>query len=324
MLTIGFAGTPVFAAEILSGLINANFCPVIVLTQPDRAKGRGKKTTSNAVKQIANAHDIQIEQPATLRGECGVEILNALAAKNLDVLVVAAYGLFLPQEMLQMPRFGCLNVHASLLPKWRGAAPIERSIMNGDLVSGVSIMHMDEGMDTGPVYRSYPCDLSKNETGDSLHNRLAKIGISAITQCLDELPTLVAHPQDNSLASLAPKLTPRESVISWHEPAQAIERKIRALYSRQPAYSFIHNERVRILSATAHSDDISTRTSKNSPPGTILKIDKSGCNVATGDGVLKILIVQLSRGKGKPMPIASAINGFPQLFGDGHFQNEAK
>lgn len=327
-LKVGFAGTPEFAGHILTGLINAELKPDIVLTQPDRASGRGrsknKKPAPSAVKRLATAHDIPILQPDSLKGEQSEACFQFLKKANLDVLVVAAYGLILPSRFLNLPTFGCLNVHASLLPKWRGAAPIERSIMAGDPQSGVSIMKMDAGMDTGPVYRSYPCVITKEETGDSLHDKLASLGASAAVECLQLLNRLAPVAQDVSAVSYAPKLKSGESLLDWHLPAFVLERQIRALYSRQPAYSFLQAERVRILAASASNEACGTATEYKAAiktPGTILNSDKSGCTVACGEGWLKISAIQLARGKGKPMAFATALNGFPQLFQSGRFEN---
>ena len=321
-LSIGFAGTPEFAASILAGLLNAGYRPDLVLTQPDRAKGRGKKLSYSAVKQLAIQNELLLSQPVSVKGATGEPVYNLLESLNLDILVVAAYGLILPVRVLNAPKYGCLNIHASLLPKWRGAAPIERSIMAGDVVSGISIMRMDAGMDTGPIYTSISFKMDAKVTGDSLHNKLAEVGTLATLQCLKEIETLVPAPQDNSLASYAPKLTSKDSLLDWHQPADVLERKIRALNSRQPAYSFIGNERIRILAADVATDTYSPEKLHALDAGTILNSDKSGCEVVTGKGVLKILSLQLSRGKGKVMPFAAALNGYPHLFLDACFEDD--
>ncbi len=321
-LRLGFAGTPEFAANILNGLLSAGYQPLIVLTQPDRAKGRGKKMARSAVKQLATEFELNIVQPQKLKGPEGEFASNLLKSLNLDILVVAAYGLILPEQILKLPKYGCLNVHASLLPKWRGAAPIERSIMNGDAVSGVSIMCMDEGMDTGPVYASSSVELDDRETGDSLHQKLAEVGTSATLQCLRDIETLLPVPQDSSLATYAPKLTSADSLIDWYQPALDLERKIRALFTRQPAYSFIGGERIRILSANMVSQDQLQQGRAKPLAGTILEANKSGCKVVTGDGVLRILSVQLARGKGNVMPFSAALNGYPGLFIGRRFEND--
>jgi methionyl-tRNA formyltransferase len=320
-LRLGFAGTPIFAANILNGILGAGYQPKIVLTQPDRAKGRGKKLAYSAVKQLALEFELNVAQPYRLKGAEEDSACNLLEPLNLDILVVAAYGLILPKRILDLPKYGCLNVHASILPRWRGAAPIERSIMHGDTESGVSIMSMDEGMDTGPVYTTSNIELDVRETGDSLHHKLAEVGTSATLQCLERIKTISPTPQDHSLATYAAKLTPEDSLIDWHQPALDLERKVRALYSRQPAYSFIGAERIRILSASMASPGHSRQERGGVLPGTILDANKSGCEVATGDGVLKILSLQIARGKGKAMPFSAALNGYPDLFVGRRFQN---
>ena len=320
-LSLGFAGTPAFAAHILSGLLNAGYHPKLVLTQPDRAHGRGKKQAFSAVKQLAVQKELPLSQPQSLKGAAGEPIHSLLKSLNLDILVVAAYGLILPDRILNLPKYGCLNIHASLLPKWRGAAPIERSIMAGDDCSGVSIMRMDTGMDTGPIYTSHSFKLDARETGDSLRNKLAEVGTSATLQCLKEIDTLIPSPQDDSLATYAPKLGSGDSLLDWHQSALDIERKIRALNSRQPAYSFIGAERIRILSAEVITNKNLSEKLQATKAGTVLKADRTGCEVITGNGVLKILSLQLARGKGKVMPFAAALNGYPRLFVDARLNN---
>lgn len=319
--SIGFAGTPTFAANILKSLLDAGYLPKLVLTQPDRARGRGKKLSYSAVKQLAQQNQLPVLQPESLKGEAGDSAYSQLESLNLDILVVAAYGLILPDRILKLPKYGCLNIHTSLLPKWRGAAPIERSIMAGDAVSGVSIMRMDAGMDTGPIYAFRCVKLDAKETGDSLLEKLAKVGASATLQSLQEIDTLQPMPQNDAQSSYAAKLTSGDSLLNWQKSALELERKIRALNSRQPAYSFINKERIRILSADVLTNRNSPEQLHTGKVGTVLKSDKSGCEVLTGDGVLKILNLQLARGKGKVMPFAAALNGYPRLFLDACFEN---
>ncbi len=310
-LEIGFAGTPEFAATLLSGLINGGFKPKLVLTQPDRPTGRGRKTKPSPVRQIAEQHEIAVQTPARLRGEALDEL--AIAELGLDVLIVAAYGLILPAPVLEGPRLGCLNVHASLLPRWRGAAPVERAIMAGDRETGVCLMQMDEGLDTGPVFRCATTEIDPLETGGALEARLAEMGASLLLECLPELKVLTPAPQPEAGVTYAAKLTSVDSELDLTAPATNLARQVRALSDRQPVALYAQDVagpvRIRCLGA-ARADG---STAASDPPGTIVRIDKAGLWLACVDGLLCIPQIQLNRGKGTAMAAKAAANGYPGI-----------
>jgi len=296
-LRLAFAGTPPFAAEILAALA-ARHRVAAVYCQPPRPTGRGRKVEKSAVQRLAEQMQIEIRSPTTLRGEA-----DTLRRDSLDALIVAAYGLILPKAILSIPTFGCINVHASLLPRWRGAAPVERAIMAGDTETGISIMQMDAGLDTGPILHRASTAITERDTGDSLTERLAKAGAIALLDCLDRLPTITPLPQSIEGVTYAAKLAPDESIIDWSAPARSIALKIRALSSRQPAFSRVGAERVRWLFA----DVAATQTT--AAPGTILAVGSSGIVIASGAGAVRITRLALSRGSGKPMEVAAFCNG---------------
>lgn len=304
-LRLGFAGTPEFAAVILEALFERHEVAV-VYSQPPRPTGRGRKITSSAVETLARSRGIEVRMPKSLRGEAA-----ALVADRLDAIIVAAYGLILPASVLRATRYGCINVHASLLPRWRGAAPIERAMMAGDHTTGVSIMQMDEGLDTGPVLGYAACAILPNDTGDSLRERLAKVGAKALLDCLDRLTDLVATPQPTEGATYAAKLAPADSALRWRDTAVELANRIRALNSRQPAFGFCNGERIRLLLAEPIEE------ASAAPPGTVIGIDRGGLIVACGSGRLRVTRVALTRGKGKPMDIASLVNGYTELIRPG-------
>jgi methionyl-tRNA formyltransferase len=300
-LRLGFAGTPEFAAVILGALLDRHDVAV-VYCQPPRPTGRGRKVASSAVETLARSHGLTVRTPRSLRGEAA-----ALASDQIDALVVAAYGLMLPPGVLATPRYGCINVHASLLPRWRGAAPIERAIMAGDRVTGVSIMQMDAGLDTGPVFTCVECTIEATDTGDSLHDRLAVLGANALLECLERLGSIVAKAQPDAGVTYAEKLAPIDSMIRWDAPAVELANRIRALNSRQPAFCFVGDERVRLLFAESLNEH------SEAPPGTVVALNRSALVVACGSGQLRITRLALTRGKGKPMDVASLLNGYPHL-----------
>ncbi len=304
-LQIGFAGTPKFAAAILGAMIDAQRRPAVVLTQPDRPTGRGKTVQPSPVKQLAITHDIPVTSPATLRTP---QAVAALADYALDVLIVAAYGLILPETVLGLPRYGCVNVHASMLPRWRGAAPIERAIMAGDTDTGISIMQMDAGLDTGPVLLRRALPISPTTTGQALDEALAGLGAELLLETLERLGELTPEPQVGD-PSYAHKLSPADSLCDWSQPALVLERHVRALAHRAPVYGFLGEVRVRILSADAVCDG-----APGTPTGTIVRADRSGIRVACGDGQLDLQSVQLSRGKGRPLTPTDLLNGYGDLF----------
>jgi methionyl-tRNA formyltransferase len=261
-LKLGFAGTPEFAATILAGILAHGLRPAVVYTQPDRPIGRGRKLRPGPVKALASAEGIEVLQPATLRDPQAVE---RLAQFRLDLLVVVAYGLLLPQPILETPRLGCINVHASLLPRWRGAAPVERAIMAGDEMTGVSIMRMDRGLDTGPVYLQRPCPIGERATGPELEQALAVLGLEALLVCLGALPDLIPQSQPDEGVSYAHKLTPADAPIDWSRDARVIDRQVRALCGRLPAFTFSAGTRIQILAATPNPE-----SATGAAPGSIV------------------------------------------------------
>lgn len=312
-LRIGFAGTPEFAAIILRALLSATFEVVVVYTQPDRRAGRGRRLQASQVKQLAAAHHLEIRQPASLRNEAAP---RELAAFDLDVFVVAAYGLILPESLLSVPRQGCINVHASLLPRWRGAAPVVRAIMAGDQQTGISIMQMDAGLDTGPVLAQVSCPIGADTLGCDLEAELADTGASCLIDCLSQLDTLQAEPQSEAGASYAKKITPADAVIDWSRSAHHIDRQIRALYGRLSVATTVAHLKLTVLEAAWQPESASDGASTD-VPGTILNVSRNGIQVACGAGQLILHRLQLNHAKGRPLSAADAINGYPKIFASG-------
>jgi len=313
---LGFAGTPEFAARILSGLLAVDANVVCVYSQPDRPSGRGRKLIPSAVKQVAVNANIEVRQPKSLRHN---DALEQLQATQLDLLIVAAYGLILPQAILDTPRLGCINVHASLLPRWRGAAPIERAIMAGDTQSGVCIMRMEAGLDTGGVYNQRMLPITHTTTGIELHDSMSAPGIEALLETLADFAPNQWQAQDESLATYAHKLVPTDADIDWHNPAAVIIRQVNALNDRLPARTVLAGEAIKILRAApvSQADAKALGTSLDAAgekPGTIVAVSKKAIAVAAGDRLVSLREVQLNRGKGKPMPVAAALNGYADLF----------
>lgn len=304
---LGFAGTPDFAATILAALIAAGHAPVVVYTQPDRPAGRGRKPTSSPVKTMAEQRGIEVRQPTTLKDD---QVAEGLAALALDTLVVAAYGLILPESVLAAPKFGCINVHASLLPRWRGAAPVERAIMEGDEQTGVTIMQMDAGLDSGPIISQTVCQIESETTGGELEASLAQLGARCLLTCLPDLGRFDPQPQDDTQATYAHKLTPADAAIDWTRTAQAIERQVRALNPRMPATCWSGDLRIRVLEARAAGD-------AGGQPGRIITADNNGIRVACRKSTLVLQTIQLNRGRGRPLSAAEAVNGYAGYFQQG-------
>ncbi len=305
-MNIIFAGTPQFAANALAALIKRHNV-VAVLTQPDRPSGRGMHLTASPVKQLAMQHALPVLQPTTLKN---AEIQQTIAGLDADVMVVAAYGLILPKAVLQLPRHGCLNIHASLLPRWRGAAPIQRAILAGDAESGITIMQMDEGLDTGEILLKKVCRIEPTETSQSLHDKLAELGAQAVIEALQamELGKLRPEQQDTSQATYAAKLTKAEAQLDWTQDAKQLERAVRGYFPFPTAYALFEGTQIKILRASLDSG------AEAAAAGTVVAVDKDRIRVACGKGVLGLEILQ--KPGGKALPVAQFVQSFPVKVGD--------
>jgi len=303
-LRIIFAGTPDFSVPSLRALSDAGHEVVAVYTQPDRPAGRGRKLTPGPVKEAATSMGLPLLQPTTLRDPVAIATLGDLGA---DLMVVVAYGLLLPQAVLDIPRLGCVNVHASLLPRWRGAAPIQRAILAGDGESGVTIMRMEAGLDRGPIYLTSRITLDPRETGGSLHDKLSLLGAAALVEALPGIATGSLHPenQDDSQASYAHKLDKAEAEVDWSQPAVAIERLIRAFDPWPVAHTQLDGASLRLWGC-----DLSDLTPPpGSVPGQVIQASKVGIEVATGSGLLRLTRLQPA-GK-RPVTAAEFLNARP-------------
>jgi len=315
-LNIIFAGTPEFSAIALQTLLDSEHNVIAVYTQPDRPAGRGRKLHASPVKQLAVKHDIAVYQPQRLTQQATQDELIALSA---DVMIVVAYGLLLPKVILDAPKYGCLNIHASLLPRWRGAAPIQRAILAGDAETGVTIMQMDEGLDTGDMLTIKSCAIEAQDTGSTLHDKLASMGAQAMMQTLNEISAdrLKPQPQDNSLANYAHKLDKKEAQIDWQDSAVNIVRKIQAFNSWPVAYTPYKGQSLRLwqaclIDATKSTDD------KQQEFGKVLKQTSSGIDVSAKEAIVRITELQMP-GK-KRIMVKDFING--QSLAGVSFNNE--
>lgn len=305
-LRIVFAGTPEFAAEHLRALLDSPHQIIAVYTQPDRPAGRGQKLMPSPVKQLAALHEIPVHQPPTLRDAAAQA---ELAALKPDLLVVVAYGLILPQVVLDIPRLGCINSHASLLPRWRGAAPIQRAVQAGDAQSGVTVMRMELGLDTGPMLLKVTTPISADDTGGTLHDRLAELGPPAVLQAITGLAdgSLPGETQDDSLATYAHKLNKDEARIDWNRPADELERLVRAFNPWPACHSTLNSEALKVLAAQVAEGQ--------GEPGQILEATKDGLIVACGQGALRLTRLQLPGGK--PLNFTDLFNSRREKFAIG-------
>lgn len=308
-LRIIFAGTPDFAARHLDALLAANYNVVGVFTQPDRPAGRGKKLMPSPVKVVAQEHGRPVFQPASLRP---AENQQLIADLNADIMVVVAYGLILPKAVLEMPRLGCINVHGSLLPRWRGAAPIQRSLWAGDDETGVTIMQMDVGLDTGDMLYKLACPITPDDTSASLYDKLAELGPQGLIETLQLLASGKARPevQDESQVTYAEKLSKEEALLDWSLSAAQLERCIRAFNPWPMSYFMMDGQPVKVWKASV------LEAATNAAPGTILEADKQGIQVATAQGVLNIEELQPA-GK-KAMKAQDLLNSRKAFFAPGN------
>ena len=297
-----FAGTPEFAAQALRAIVAAGHDVAMVLTQPDRPAGRGMSLQPSAVKKVALENGIEVFQPLTLRD---AEAQAKVAAVGAEVMVVAAYGLILPQVVLDMPRFGCINIHGSLLPRWRGAAPIQRALLAGDVETGVCIMQMEAGLDTGPVLLRGAFPINASDTTATLHDRLAELGARLIVEALGKLP-LPAEPQPADDVTYAHKIEKAEALIDWSKSAAELDRHIRAFNPFPGAQALFGGQTVKLWQATPVAGD--------GEIGTILAVDRSSVVIACGEGALAVS--ELQKAGGKRLPVQQFLAGHPLKVGD--------
>ncbi|WP_306671187.1 methionyl-tRNA formyltransferase [Endozoicomonas sp. SESOKO1] len=307
-LRIIFAGTPEFASAHLQAILDSQHQVIAVYTQPDRPAGRGQKLMPSPVKSLALEHNIPVFQPKSLRDE---NAQQELAALDADLMVVVAYGLILPQAVLDTPKLGCINVHGSILPRWRGAAPIQRAIEAGDTESGVTIMQMDAGLDTGDMLLKAFCPIHPTDTASDLHDRLIAVGQPALIQSLDNLATGHIHPekQDDNLANYAHKMSKEEAQLDWQKSAQALDRQIRAFNPWPVAITALDDTNIRVWEAIALEEGTTEA------PGTLIKADKDGLDIACHEGTLRIKRLQLAGSRA--MTVQELLNSKKAMFSTG-------
>ncbi|USE36687.1 methionyl-tRNA formyltransferase [Endozoicomonas sp. SCSIO W0465] len=311
-LRIIFAGTPEFASAHLQAVLDSQHQVIAVYTQPDRPAGRGQKLMPSPVKSLALEHHIPVFQPTSLRN---ADAQKTLASLNADLMVVVAYGLILPQTVLDTPTLGCINVHGSILPRWRGAAPVQRAIEAGDTESGVTIMQMDAGLDTGDMLLKAFCPIHPTDTASDLHDRLIKVGQPALIQSLDNLADGNIHPekQDDNLANYAHKMSKEEARLDWQKSAQALERQIRAFNPWPVAITALDDTNIRVWEAMALEE------STSNTPGTLIRADKKGLDIACGQGDSKstLRIKRLQLAGSRAMTVQELLNSKKAMFSTG-------
>jgi len=293
-----FAGTPEFSAQALNGILAAGHQVGLVLTQPDRPSGRGMVLRSSSVKAAAQASGIEVFQPQSLKNS---EAQDRLRAVGADAMVVAAYGLILPQAVLDLPRLGCINIHASLLPRWRGAAPIQRAILAGDHETGVCIMQMEAGLDTGPVLLSAALPITTDDTAASLHDKLAGLGARLVVEALEKMP-IVPHPQPDLGVTYAAKIDKSEAPLDWRLPAAQLARQVRAFNPFPGATASLDEQMIKVWRA----EEVNAATS-DAGPGTVTGVDRQGIVVVCGKGLLRL--TELQKAGGKRLPAESFLAG---------------
>lgn len=305
-MRIIFAGTPEFAAHALRRLQKEHEV-VAVLTQPDRPKGRGMRLQPSPVKQLALEYGLKILQPSSLKSE---DIQRELRELTPEVMVVAAYGLILPKTVLEIPKFGCLNIHASLLPRWRGAAPIQRAILAGDNETGITIMQMDEGLDTGDILLKQACEIVVSDTAQTLHDKLAELGAHSVSQALKNLKegVLSPEPQDNARATYAAKLNKAEARLDWKKSATELEREVRAYQPSPVSFTMFGNEAVKVFSMTV------SREMEAGEAGKIIAAGKTGIEVQCAEG--SVILHTLQRPGGKPMTAEQFLQSYSVVVGE--------
>ena len=307
-MKIIFAGTPDFALSALDALLSSQHEVVAVYTQPDRPAGRGRKLRVSPVKKRAQENHIPVFQPTSLKQE---EDQSVLAGMQAELMVVVAYGLILPEEVLHIPKYGCINIHASLLPRWRGAAPIQRSILAGDKETGVTIMQMDSGLDTGAMLTRIICPIELEDTSQTLHDKLARTGGEALLDTIEKIQngTLISELQDEQFSNYASKIEKSEATLDWSLSAQELEYKVRAFNPWPVAQTSLGDKVLRIWLAKALETDMPESNKAGIVPGTVVHADKKGFDVATGKGILRLLEVQLPGGK--PISASAFLNAHP-------------